>query len=166
VIVLGLDPGSLHTGYGVIERHGSLLRALDFGRISCPRTAPVAQRLALLCTGLEQILDRWTPEAAAVEAPFHGRNSRSLIVLAQARGALLATLSRRGLVPAELSPAQVKSAVAGYGRAEKTQVAAMVCLLLGLRDHLPAADSADALAVAICYAEHSRSLNRLAAQGR
>jgi crossover junction endodeoxyribonuclease RuvC len=111
-------------------------------------------------------LDRWAPDAAAVESPFHGRNSRSLIVLAQARGALLATLSRRGLAPAELSPAQVKSAVAGYGRAEKAQVATMVGLRLGLRDRLPVADSADALAVAICYAEHSRSLNRLTGRDR
>ncbi len=154
--MLGLDPGSLHTGYGVVDREGSSLRACDFGRISCPRTASVPQRLAHLTAELGRVLDRWQPDAAAVETAFHGRNTRSLIVLAQARGALLATLATRQLELAEISPADVKSTVTGYGRAEKPQVARMVRLLLGMRDEAMALDTSDALAVAICYAQRTR----------
>jgi crossover junction endodeoxyribonuclease RuvC len=154
--ILGIDPGSLATGYGVVERNGSQVTACAFGRIAGPRTAPLAERLAHMTSELARVLDEWQPDAAAVETPFHGRNTRSLIVLAQARGALIATLATRGLAPAELSPAEVKSAVTGFGRAEKEQVAKMVRLVLGLHTVSLSADASDALAVAICYAQRTR----------
>jgi crossover junction endodeoxyribonuclease RuvC len=155
MLVLGLDPGSLHTGYGLVERRGGALRALDLGRFSCPRRCALPERLAHLARELEGLLGRWQPETVALEAPYHGLNSRSLIVLAQARGALLATLAGRGLAIREYSPAEVKSAVTGNGRADKEQVARMVKLLLAL-DGGWAADTTDALAVAICAAQRSR----------
>jgi crossover junction endodeoxyribonuclease RuvC len=160
MIVLGLDPGSLHTGYGVIERRGSALTVLGHGRISLARAEPLPARFARLVAELHAILERYRPEAAAVEAPFHGRNVRSLIVLAEARGALLATLSAQGLSPREYSPAEVKSAVTGNGRAEKEQVARMVRMLLRLGTTAVSKDATDALAVALCCAQRER-LERL-----
>lgn len=145
----------------MVEKRGSQLRALDQGRISCPAAAPLPQRLAQLSRELATLVERWQPQVAALESPFHGLNSRSLIVLAQARGALLAVLAGRELEIRELSPAQVKVAVTGDGRADKEQVARMVQLLLGLADAGGSRDATDALAVAICCAQRLR-FDRLA----
>ena len=101
-------------------------------------------------------MDVHRPHVAALEALFHGVNARSLIVLAQARGAILTSVCRAGLDVHEYSPAEVKSAVTGNGRADKQQVAKMVGLLLGLRGRSPSADATDALAVAICYGQRAR----------
>jgi crossover junction endodeoxyribonuclease RuvC len=156
LIVLGLDPGSQHTGWGLVERRGSSLVAVDFGRISCARGISLAGRLAHLSRELRALVARRRPDCAAVETPFHGPNSRSLIVLAQARGALLAVLGEVGLETTELAPAEVKLAVTGSGRADKTQVARMVRLLLTLSLEPLAPDTTDALAVAICCAQRQR----------
>lgn len=166
MLILGLDPGSLHTGYGLVERHGSALRAVEAGRISCPKTLGVPARLAHLASCLGELLDRCRPDLAVLETPFHGMNSRSLIVLAEARGVLLAVLAGRGLEIREYTPAEVKSAVTGNGRADKEQVARMVRLLLAARapEHTGwASDATDALAVALCCAQRLR-LDRLREQ--
>lgn len=155
MLILGLDPGSLHTGFGLLETRRSELTAREWGRLSAPRKLGVPERLAHLAGLLDQILDRERPDLAVLETPFHGMNSRSLIVLAQARGALLARLAERGLEIAEYTPAEVKSAVTGNGRADKGQVARMVRLMLGLEGDL-AEDTSDALAVAICCARRHR----------
>jgi crossover junction endodeoxyribonuclease RuvC len=160
VLILGIDPGSLHTGYGFIERHGSSLAVLEAGRISCPRDLALPARLAHLVTCLQNLLARRPPDLAALETPFHGMNARSLIVLAQARGALLAVLAARGLEIREYSPAEVKSAVTGNGRADKVQVARMVRLLLAAEGAGWASDATDALALALCCAQRLR-LDRL-----
>ena len=157
--ILGIDPGSRQTGYGIVERRGSRIRAIGHGVIRCPR-GPLPDRLAHLARALADVVRQHTPDAAAVEALFHGVNTRSLIVLAQARGALLATLAVEGLEIAEFAPAEVKTAVTGSGRADKIQVARMVGLMLGIEDRGLAADTTDALAVAICYAQRLR-LDRL-----
>ncbi|MGH9360640.1 MAG: crossover junction endodeoxyribonuclease RuvC [Thermoanaerobaculia bacterium] len=156
MIILGLDPGSLHTGYGLVERQGSALRALALGRFSSPARLPLPDRLARLAGALEELLARWHPETVVLETPFHGLNSRSLIVLSEARGALLATLAGRGIAIREYSPAEVKSAVTGNGRADKRQVARMVKILLALEGDGWAADVTDALALAICAAQRAR----------
>jgi crossover junction endodeoxyribonuclease RuvC len=160
--ILGLDPGSLHTGYGLVEKRGSALAALEAGRFSCAPELPLPTRLAQLVASLGDLLSRARPDLAVLEAPFLGRSSRSLIVLAQARGALLAAVAGRGIEVREYSPAEVKVAVTGSGRADKGQVSRMVRLLLALdaRQHLPS-DATDALAVAICGAQRLR-LDRLA----
>ena len=160
MLILGLDPGSLHTGYGLVERQGSALRAVEAGRISCPKTQAVPARLAHLSACLSELLDRCQPDLAVLETPFHGMNSRSLIVLAEARGVLLAVLAGRGLEIREYTPAEVKSAVTGNGRADKDQVARMVRLLLAARGEGWASDATDALAVALCCAQRLR-LDRL-----
>lgn len=163
--ILGLDPGSRHTGFGVVEQEAGKLRVLDFGRFSTPSKAPLAERLAQLVTALDDVLEKWNPPQAALETPFQGLNPRSLIVLSQARGALLATLARRSLAIHEYSPTEVKSAVSGYGRAGKDQVNRMVREILSIRDSTPSPDAADALAVAICCATRSRH-DRLTAAAR
>jgi crossover junction endodeoxyribonuclease RuvC len=156
MLVLGLDPGSRHTGYGLIRRLGTQIAAVDFGRLSPPPERPLAERLAEITLGLERLLELHRPDCAAIEKVFHGANSRSLIVLAEARGALLATLGRHGVPVAEFAPSEVKSAVTGNGRAEKAQVARMVRLLLGVGERALAADAADALALALCVTERAR----------
>jgi crossover junction endodeoxyribonuclease RuvC len=166
VLILGLDPGSLHTGYGVIEKQGSSLLPIEAGRFSCPRDLPLPERLAHLTGRLQDLLARRPPDLAVLETPFHGMNVHSLIVLAQARGALLAVLAGRGIEIREFSPAEVKSAVTGNGRAGKDQVARMVRLLLATRGEDGwASDATDALAIAICCAQRLR-LDRLAERGR
>ncbi len=130
--ILGLDPGSRYTGFGVIDRQGSRLRPVAQGRITLPGSSPLPARLALLARELGDVLRRFEPEVAVLEALFRGVNPRSLIVLAQARGALLTTLATAGLEIHEYSPAEVKTAVTGSGRADKTQVGRMVNLILGL----------------------------------
>jgi crossover junction endodeoxyribonuclease RuvC len=167
--ILGIDPGSLHTGYGLIEKSGSAVHAVDAGRLSCPRTLAVPQRLAWLAERTGDLLGSWRPDLAVLETPFHGMNSRSLIVLAEARGVLLAVLAGRGIEIREYSPAEVKSAVTGNGRADKEQVARMVKLLLTVRRGGDiggdgrdgwASDATDALALALCCAQRLR-LDRL-----
>lgn len=156
MIILGLDPGSRVTGYGVILRRGSRLQALAEGHIDVDATLPLPQRLARLAAEVERLVDQVAPTAAVLETAFHGRNSRSLIVLAQARGAILAALGRCSLPVAEYAPAEVKLAVTGNGRADKRQVARMVELLLGLRAQARATDATDAMALALCYAQRFR----------
>jgi crossover junction endodeoxyribonuclease RuvC len=149
--VLGLDPGSQFTGWGCIDVAGSRSRLVACGRLAPPARGALGERLAYLAVEMEALLARWQPQLAALETPFHGVNSRSLIVLAQARGALLVTLARAGLTITEFSPAEVKSAVTGSGRAGKDQVGRMVAMLLPGAAGVTA-DAADALAVALCWA--------------
>jgi crossover junction endodeoxyribonuclease RuvC len=162
--ILGLDPGSLHTGFGCVEQRRGTCCLVEHGRFSLGGGNPLPDRLGELARLLGQLLDRWHPEVAVLETPFHGVNSRSLIVLAQARGALLATLALRGIAIEEFSPAEVKSAVTGNGRAGKDQVARMVARLLPGAGTV-SADAADALAVALCYSARRPLLRAVAALG-
>lgn len=160
MLILGLDPGSRHTGFGLVRQEGRKIEAVDFGRLSVSAKAPLPERLGAISTDLEELLDTLSPAAVAIESTFLGMNPRSLVVLCQARGAMLGVVGRRQLEVFEYSPAEVKSAVAGNGRADKEQVAHMVRVLLGLpADRLPR-DATDALAIAICCA-HRMTLDRL-----
>lgn len=159
--ILGIDPGSRRTGFGVVDRHGSRTRSVAFGVISCPQSMSVPERLARLATELRGVIDEHRPDVAVLESLYHGVNSRSLIVLAQARGALLATVAGQGLEVTEYAPAEVKLAVTGNGRAGKDQVARMVKLALGLGQVRAGVDATDALAVALCFAQRYR-IDRLA----
>jgi crossover junction endodeoxyribonuclease RuvC len=152
MLILGIDPGSRHTGYGAVRVDGPSLAAVEAGTISPPRGVELSRRLAHLGREIGAVADRLRPDTAVLETPFHGMNARSLIVLAQARGALLATLALRDLEIREFSPAEVKSAVTGNGRAGKGEVARMVRLLLAFRDEC-SEDATDALAVAVCCAQ-------------
>jgi crossover junction endodeoxyribonuclease RuvC len=156
VRILGFDPGSIHTGFGVLQVVGSRLESLAVGRVTAPRGALLPARLALLASEARELLARWQPDLVAIETPYRGINARSLIVLAEARGALVATVALAGAEIREFSPAEVKLAVAGNGRAEKDQVAKMVRLLLRLPADRLAGDATDALAVAVCCAHRLR----------
>lgn len=163
MIILGVDPGSLHTGFGVIEWRQGVARAVVSGRLSAPAELSMGERLVRLAEGLAELIARERPDLAAVEKPFHGVSARSAIVLSEARGALLVTIARAGLAIEEFSPAEVKSSITGNGRADKEQVARMVRLQLRLASGRLTPDASDALAVALCAAVRQPLARRVAA---
>ena len=151
--ILGVDPGSIITGFGVIDYERGRLALVEQGAIGTRRGAELAERLQKIHEELRAVIARTRPEAVAVETPFAGHNVKSLVQLAHARGVILLAAQSARLDIYEYAPRSVKSAVVGYGAAEKEQVAKMVRLLLpGCGALQLAADAADALAVAICHA--------------
>lgn len=149
--VLGIDPGSEATGYGVVERRDGKLSHVAHGTVRAPRDASAGRRLALLHAALLEVIERHRPDAACVEQVFVARGARSALVLGQARGVALAAVGAFALAVHEYAPAHIKLSVTGNGRALKGQVQRVVQRLLSL-EQLPAADAADALAAAICHA--------------
>ncbi|OYV91584.1 MAG: hypothetical protein B7Z68_10715, partial [Acidobacteria bacterium 21-70-11] len=145
--VLGLDPGSRSTGWGLVEGDRRRVRAVEFGCLSPRRGSTHTLALASLSAQLEDLLGRLAPDVVVVETPFAGRFPKAALVLAETRGALLAVLGRWGGEVVEIEPARVKAAVVGNGRAEKRQVAYVVRHTFGLEQE-PPADAADALALA------------------
>ena len=157
--ILGVDPGSITTGFGVIDYEKGRLSLVDQGSITTQRGAELAARLVRIHEELLAVIARTTPVAVAIETPFAGQNVKSLIQLAHARGVILLAVQSAKLEVFEYAPRSVKSAVVGYGAAEKEQVSKMVRLLLpGCAALELGADAADALAVAICHA-HSNGRN-------
>jgi crossover junction endodeoxyribonuclease RuvC len=152
MVVLGIDPGTANTGYGVVARDGARLVALDGGVIPTRAAADPGERLAIIHARVGALLDEHRPDALAVEDLYFGANARSAFAVGQARGVVLLSAGQRGLPCCSYTPQQVKGAVCGSGRADKGQVQRMVQALLSLTD-LPRPDhAADALAVAICHA--------------
>ena len=162
VRILGVDPGSITTGFGVIDYDRGRLTLVEQGSIGTPRGAELADRLCRIHEGLLAVIRRTAPAAVAVETPFAGQNVKSLIQLAHARGVVLLAARIASLDLFEYAPRSIKSAVVGYGGAEKTQVAKMVRILVPQCARLVlSADAADALAVAICHAHTSGTAARL-----
>ena len=161
VRILGLDPGSRRTGFGVIECRGSELRPVAHGCLNLGAAAP-AVRLRLIFEGLRALFHEHSPGEVAVERVFVSHNADSALKLGQARGAALCAVPE-GIPVFEYAPRAIKLALVGSGAAEKFQVAHMVRALLTLSDR-PGADAADALAVAVCHA-HTRRLHALASAG-
>jgi crossover junction endodeoxyribonuclease RuvC len=157
VIILGVDPGSQRTGFGVIETDGRRHRLLTHGAITTPARADLPSRLSLIHAGVSRLIVSHGPDALAVEDVFHAVNTRSALVLGHVRGVILLAGAQAGLPVHEFPPATVKVQVTGYGRAEKSQVALMVARLLEIPTAGPAGDAADALAVALCHAALFRS---------
>ena len=160
MLILGIDPGSGSTGYGVIESCAGRLRVLAQGAITPPAHLPFLSRLPHIADGIEALVRRVAPEGAAIEDLFHARNSRVALQLGHVRGAALLPLLQARVPVFEYSPRLVKKAVTGSGAAEKEQVRRMVRLLLGLGEVPLGLDTSDALAVAICHA-HSVPYHRL-----
>lgn len=154
--VLGIDPGTATLGWGVIDHQGSITRPVDYGALTTPAGQADHRRLEMLYDGLTQLCLTLHPEAAAVEKLYFGQNTRTAMTVGQARGIVLLVLSQNQVPYVEISPAEVKQAVTGYGRADKRQVQLMVQRLLGLREYPRPDDAADALAIAICGAEMLR----------
>jgi crossover junction endodeoxyribonuclease RuvC len=155
MVVLGIDPGTAATGFGVVARRGGRLVALDGGVIATPAGVPLERRLADIHARVADLLDVHRPEAMAIEELYFGANVRTAFAVGQARGVVLLAAGERGIPCRGYTPQQVKGAVCGSGRAEKGQVQRMVQALLSLPD-LPRPDhAADALAVAICHAHRA-----------
>ena len=160
--VFGVDPGSLRTGYGCIDTDGSRHRLVACGAIITPAGASFPEKLLDIHDGLARLLRKHRPDCVVVENVFHATNVRSALKLGHARGVALLTAVEGGYTVIEYTPAEVKLAVVGYGRAEKAQVGEMVRLLLGL-DAVPQPhDASDALAVAICHVHSSSGPARAA----
>ena len=155
VIVLGIDPGLANTGYGVVQRRSGRLVALDGGCVATRPEATPERRLSMIHTAVADLILRHEPDAVALEALYFGQNVQSALAVGQARGVVMLAAGQRGIGCHDYTPQQVKGAVCGSGRAEKDQVQRMVQTLLGLTE-LPRPDhAADALAVAICHANHA-----------
>jgi crossover junction endodeoxyribonuclease RuvC len=162
VRILGVDPGSVTTGFGVIDYERGRLLLVEQGSIGTRRGAELSERLMVIHDALRALIARTRPQAIAVETPFAGRNVKSLIQLAHARGVVLLAAQSAALELFEYAPRAVKSAVVGYGAAEKEQVAKMVRMLLpGCASLAMSADASDALAIAICHAHTAGTNARL-----
>lgn len=155
MLILGIDPGSRRTGWGLLDRDNRHCRYLASGHLNLNAAAPLATRLVTLAEGLEALLGEYRPEVCALEQIFFARNARSALVLGHARGVILCSVTRGGIPVHEYSPTQVKQAVVGAGRASKDQIQQMVGVLLGRRTQYQE-DEADALAVALTHAAASR----------
>ena len=156
MIVLGIDPGTAATGYGIVERSGSRLRAVDYG---CFETVPaddLPRRLLYIHTAMSELIEEHRPALIGVERLFFNRNVQTAFAVGQARGVVLLAAAEAGVPVFEYGPHEVKMAVTGYGRAAKDQVQRMVQVVLGMPVLPRPDDAADALAVAICLAHAQR----------
>jgi crossover junction endodeoxyribonuclease RuvC len=150
MLVLGIDPGTASTGYGLVRSQGSCLHALQDGVIRTAPGVPLERRLAAIHARVAELLDTHQPDAVAIEELYFGANARTAFAVGQARGVVLLAAGQRGVPSRSYTPQQVKGAVCGHGRAGKDQVARMVARLLGLASAPTPDHAADALAVAIC----------------
>jgi len=152
--VLGIDCGAERTGYGVIETDGRSHRLVAAGCIRSKTSDPFEQRLLNIAGGLRNLFAEYRPDDAAVEEVFFAVNARSALRLSHVRGVALLTIAEASLAVSEYSPLEVKMSVTGYGRAQKSQVQQMVASILKLDAPLRSEDASDALAIAICHANH------------
>jgi crossover junction endodeoxyribonuclease RuvC len=157
LIVLGIDPGTAATGYGIVQRTGSELRALDYGCLETLSTQALPQRLLEIHSGVIELIETHDPAFLGVERLFFNKNVQTAFAVGQARGVVLLAAAERGIPVFEYGPHEVKMAVTGYGRADKGQVQRMVQLMLHMEKLPRPDDAADALAVAICTAHGQRA---------
>lgn len=151
MVILGIDPGFAIVGWGVLESYKGQFRVMGYGSIQTKAGLPIEERLNQIFDGMNTIIDKYKPDAMAIEELFWNTNQKTGISVAEARGVIITSAYRKGLKIAEYTPLQVKQAVVGYGRAEKKQVIAMVTSILKLPKPPKPDDTADALAIAICH---------------
>lgn len=157
MVILGIDPGLAHTGWGIVETRGSECRARAYGCITTTADEPIDMRLGRIYNQIVEVIDKFSPEALSIESIYFGQNVKSAIPTAHARGAAIVACSKAGLTVGEYTPMQIKQAVVGTGSADKQQVMYMVQNILSL-DHQPHPDhAADALAAAVCHANLVRT---------
>ncbi len=157
--VLGVDTALRCTGVGVVEARAGVPRVLEYGVLRNPAARPRSACLAHLQAGIARLIERHAPTAVAIEGVFYFRNARTAMVLGEARGAVIAAAAQTGLPVFEYAPRTVKQALTGWGAADKSQVAKMVAALCRLNPP-PAADAADALAIALCHLQHAAARRR------
>ena len=160
MIILGIDPGTAAMGYGVVERTGSRLRAIDHGCLVTSPDLPMPERLLAIHGLLDDLMSLHQPAVVAVERLFFSRNAQTAIAVGQARGVVLLAAAQHGKPVREATPNEVKSAIAGYGAADKEQVQRMVQLVLGMAELPRPDDAADALAIAVCIANRLGQTDR------
>jgi len=154
MIILGIDPGTIQLGYGLVVSEGDALETVTFGVVKCQGELP--ERLCHLYAELGKIIEQHRPEIMAVETPFVGENARSAIAIGKAQAVVILAAAQRGIAIFEYPPATVKRHVADYGASTKEQVQTMVKLLLDMAEPPQPFDAADALAVAICHAREAK----------
>ena len=162
--ILGIDPGTIAMGYGVIESGDDEVTLVDCGALTAPARSPIAERLASLYSSLSEIISRYQPDAVAVEQPFVAKNVSSALAIGKAQAIAILAAANRGIPTYEYTPAQVKQRVANYGASSKEQIQEMVRLQLGLSQVPEPNDAADALAVALCHLSEIHLSNLLAEQ--
>ncbi len=162
--ILGIDPGTVTTGYGVIENRDDEITLIDCGALVSPERSPIGERLSYLYGKLVEVILRCQPDAVAIEEPFVAKNVRSALAVGRAQAVAILAANNRGIPSYEYTPAQVKQRVAGYGASPKEQIQEMVKLQLGLAEVPQPSDAADALAVAICHLREMHLSNLLANQ--
>ena len=162
--ILGIDPGTVTMGYGIIDSRNDEITLVDCGALDCPVRSPIGERLSFLYGELGKIISRYEPDAVAVEQPFVAKNVRSTLAIGKAQAVAILAAANRGIPSYEYTPAQVKQRVANYGASSKEQIQEMVRLQLGLSQVPQSSDAADALAVAICHLREIHISNLLARQ--
>jgi len=166
MIVLGIDPGMAETGFGVVAADGGRLRAVAHGGVATSARETPERRLCELQAAVAALVREHAPASAALEDLYIGANPRTILSVGQARGAILAACGSAGVAVAGYAPAEIKSAVCGFGRADKGQVKRMVSAILGLADARLSEHAADALAAAVCHAQRSRTAGLRAGAAR
>lgn len=156
-VLLGIDPSLRGTGYGVVRAWKNECEALEHGTLKCPASWPQTRCLARIASGIKEIIQRHSPVVCIVEGLFHAQNIKTALIMGQARGAGLAMVAQSGIEIFEMAPRKVKQAIVGYGAAGKDAVARMVQRRLNLAE-VPGPDAADALALAIAFAQISGSM--------
>ncbi len=176
--IIGIDPGYAICGYGIIDADAGRLKVLDYGVLETHKSAPFAERLLIISDEINDLIEKWKPEVMAIEELFFAQNKTTAMATAHARGTIMTAAARQGVEVFEYTPSQVKKAVTGVGRAEKSQVSLMVKILLNLETEPKPDDAADALAIAICqgltgrmksyeaYAGYQKKLKRGRGNGR
>lgn len=160
MIIIGIDPGYAIVGVGVIEYVGNKFRTIEYAAITTPAGMPTTERLKKIYQEMNMYIEKYKPDAVAIEELFFNSNQKTAINVAQARGVLLVAAANKNIPICEYTPLQVKQSVTGYGRADKKQIQQMVKMLLGLNAIPKPDDAADALAIAICHA-HSNKMNKM-----
>ena len=164
--VLGIDPGTMVMGYGVIESQDDEVALVDFGALAVPPRSDIGERLSYLYKHLVAVIQRHRPDVVAVEQPFIAKNVRSALAIGRAQAIAILAAAESGIPVHEYTPAQIKQRVANYGASSKEQIQEMVRLQLGLAEVPQPNDAADALAVAICHLHEIHLNNLLAGQER
>ncbi|MBI2830968.1 MAG: crossover junction endodeoxyribonuclease RuvC [Chloroflexi bacterium] len=160
--VLGIDPGTVTTGYGVIEALNNQLAVVDYGALTCKGRSPIGERLSFMYLKLQGIIEKYQPDAVAVEQPFVAQNVKTALAVGRAQAVAILAGSNRNIPVYEYTPAQVKQRVANYGASSKEQIQEMVRLQLGLPEAPRPSDAADALAIAICHIQETHLARLLA----
>ncbi len=163
--VLGIDPGTINLGYGVVDEEGAVMRIVGYGVLNLSTKVPVEKRLASLYRKLDEIVARYQPDEVAIEEPFVAGNARSALAVGRAQAIAILAAATKNLPIFRYLPAQVKQQVTDYGGSNKQQVQEMVKIQLGLPQPPKPSDAADALAVAICHLQQ-RHLDRLLTRGK